>query len=87
MPAKAKTRRPKKTARKRPKAASPGSGRVIGEGDYAASRRFLKDQGDFVKRHAAEIPALGEAAERALEGPEGKALRAAEEQARRHSRA
>ena len=60
---------------------------IVGEGDYQASRSFLKDEANFVKRHSAEIPAMGKAAEAALEGPEGASLRAAEEEARSHSKA
>ena len=47
----------------------------------SASRSFLKDQANFVKRNSAEIPAMGKEAEAALEGPEGDSLRAAEEEA------
>jgi hypothetical protein len=47
----------------------------------------LKDEADFVKRHSAEIPAMGKDAEAALEGPEGGSLRSAEEEARSHSKA
>ncbi len=35
----------------------------------------------------AEIPAMGKDAEAALDGPQGGALRAAEEEARSHSKA
>jgi len=92
---KSKARKAKKTARKaaKPKAAAPKKAapkkkkQAVGEGDYQASRSFLKDQANFVKRHAAEIPAMGKEAETALEGPEGGALRAAEDEARNHSKA
>ena len=50
----------------------------MGEGDYAASKSFLKDQASFVEKNKANIPAMGKAAEKALEGPEGDALRDAE---------
>ncbi len=52
---------------------------TVGEGDYAASRSFDKAQSSFVKRNESKIPAMGKAAEKALEGPEGASLRAAEE--------
>ncbi len=96
---KSKARKPKKAAPSKPKAkaarkaepkkkAAPKKKKqIVGEGDYKASRSFLKDEAAFVKRHAAEIPAMGQAAEAALEGPDGGALRAAEEEARSHSKA
>ena len=59
---------------------------VVGEGDYAASRAFLKDQSSFVQKNRAKIPALGKAAKAALEGAEGPALLAAEAEARSHSK-
>ena len=59
---------------------------IVGEGDYAATRAFDKDQAGFVKKNKARIPALGKAAEAALEGPEGEALRAAEVTAAARSR-
>ena len=59
---------------------------IVGEGDYAASKRFLKDEAGFVKKNKAKIPALGQAAEKALEGPEGDALREAEAAALARSR-
>ncbi len=59
---------------------------IVGEGDYAASRAFDKDQANFVKRNKAKIPELGKAAEAALDGPEGDTLRAAEAEAAGRSR-
>ncbi|MEP6830815.1 MAG: hypothetical protein ABI963_10780 [Rhizomicrobium sp.] len=59
---------------------------IVGEGDYKASRSFLKDQNNFVKRHNSEIPQMGKDAEAALEGPQGAELRAAEAEARSHSK-
>ncbi len=69
------------------KAAPKKKKQIVGEGDYQASRSFLKDQSNFVKRHSSEIPQMGKAAEAALEGPQGGELRAAEEEARSHSKA
>ena len=90
---KSKARKAKKAPRKaaKPKAkakkAAPKKKKqIVGEGDYRASRSFMKDEADFVKRHAAEIPAMGKEAEASLEGPEGGALRAAEEDARNHAK-
>jgi hypothetical protein len=59
---------------------------IMGEGDYAASRAFLKDQSGFVEKNKAAIPAMGKAAENALEGPEGDSLRDAEATAAARSR-
>ena len=59
---------------------------VVGEGNYAASRKFDADQAGFVKKNKARIPDLGKAAEAALEGPEGDSLRDAEARAAGHSR-
>ncbi|HWU56535.1 MAG TPA: hypothetical protein VN175_13590 [Rhizomicrobium sp.] len=60
--------------------------KTIGEGNYAASRRFDKDEVAFVKKNKARIPAMGKEAEKALEGPEGAALRDAEATAAARSR-
>ena len=93
--AKAKSKKSKKTSRTAAKAATARKApvkktakrkQIVGEGDYAASRSFLKDQSGFVKRNRTKIPALAKAAEAALEGPEGASLRAAEEEAKGHSR-
>jgi hypothetical protein len=68
------------------KKASVKPRKAIGEGDYAASRRFLKDEASFVAKNKAGIPAMGREAEKALEGPEGAALRDAEATAAARSR-
>jgi len=60
--------------------------KIIGEGDYQASRAFLKDQSGFVAKNKAKIPAMGKAAKAALEGPQGGALREAEATAAARSR-
>jgi hypothetical protein len=80
---KAKTKKAVKAAAKRApakkaKKAPAKKKQIVGEGDYAASKRFLKDEASFVKKNKAKIPAMGQAAEKALEGPEGNALREAE---------
>lgn len=59
---------------------------IVGEGDYQASRSFLKDQSSFVAKNRDRIPNLGQEAERALEGPEGQGLRDAEAAAAGRSR-
>jgi hypothetical protein len=72
---KAKARKAKPVARKE----------VLGEGNYTASRNFRKSEIAFVQRNKKRIPGLGQAAEAALDGPEGKDLLAAEAEARGHS--
>jgi hypothetical protein len=52
-----------------------------GEGNYDASRRYRQGLEESVKKHNAEE--LGEKAKKALEGPEGDALRKADERAKR----
>jgi len=77
-----------KSAKARPKkevAGKPKSG-TKGEGDYAASRAFLKDQAGFVETNRARIPAMGKEAEKALDGPGGAGLRDAEASAAARSR-
>jgi hypothetical protein len=75
-------RQPVKAKKKAPAAKK----QIVGEGDYAATRAFDKDQAAFVKKNKAKIPALGKAAEKALEGPEGDALCDAEATAAARSR-
>ena len=88
---KSKTKKSKKPAarkaapRKAKKAAPKKKQKLVGEGDYAASRTFLKDQSSFVKKNKAKIPELGRGAQRALDGPEGDNLRAAEQEAMNRS--
>jgi hypothetical protein len=71
----------KKTAKKAAK-----KKQSVGEGDYAASRSFLKDQSSFVEKNRANIPAMGLEAEKALDGPQGAVLRDAEATAAARSR-
>jgi len=92
--AKATKRPAKKTKKVARKAAKPAAKKItkrtakkaVGEGDYAASRAFLKDQSGFVEKNKAKIRSLGKAAEAALEGPEGAGLREAEATAAARSR-
>jgi hypothetical protein len=93
--AKRKTSKSAKTARRAsPRKAAKTAGRptrkaqkTVGEGDYEASRAFLKDQSNFVTRNRSKIAQMGEAAEAALEGPEGASLKSAEAEAASHSKA
>ncbi|MBL6939035.1 MAG: hypothetical protein ISS15_18360 [Alphaproteobacteria bacterium] len=71
----------KKTAVKSSRSAS----KEFGEGNYKAAHRFGKAQESFVHAHKSDIPAMGHKAEAALEGPEGKELAAAEEEAKGHA--
>src|ERR1700754_4322055 len=82
-----KSAKPAKKAAPKKAAAPKKKKQVTGEGDYEASRKFLKEEANFVKRHKAEIPQMGKAAEAAMDGPGGAELRAAEEEARSHSKA
>ncbi|HXC57443.1 MAG TPA: hypothetical protein VNU97_19245 [Rhizomicrobium sp.] len=72
------------TGRKAKAKKQPASGE-FGEGNYKASKRFRDREEAFVKTNRKKIPALGKAAEAALEGPEGDDLRAAEAAAGRHA--
>jgi len=87
---KAPARKTKAAAKKAParkaKPAAKKKKQIVGEGDYAASRAFLKDQSGFVEKNKGAIPAMGKAAEKALEGPEGDSLRDAEATAAARSR-
>jgi hypothetical protein len=83
---KTKAKKPVKAVKKAAKKTVKKKKQIVGEGDYAATRKFDKDQASFVKRNAAKIPELGKAAEAALEGPEGDSLREAEATAAARSR-
>jgi len=75
-----------KAAVKKAPATKKSARKTKGEGDYAASRAFLKDQSSFVGKNKAKISGLGKEAEKALEGPEGAELREAEAAAAARSR-
>jgi hypothetical protein len=92
---KAPAKKAKKPAKKTVKAAAKKAPakkktvkkkQIVGEGDYAATRKFDADQASFVKKNKAKIPEMGKAAEAALEGPQGDDLRAAEAAAAGRSR-
>jgi hypothetical protein len=76
----------RKAAARKAKPPAKKKKQTVGEGDYAASRVFLKDQSGFVEKNKSAIPAMGKAAEKALEGPEGDSLRDAEATAAARSR-
>ena len=85
-PAKKAKKSVKAVAKKAPAKKAPAKKKTIGEGDYAASRSFLKDQSNFVEKNRADIPAMGKDAERAMDGPQGDMLRDAEATAAARSR-
>jgi hypothetical protein len=85
-PAKQAKAAAKKAPARKAKPAAKKKKQSVGEGDYAASRAFLKDQSGFVEKNKTAIPAMGKAAEKALEGPEGASLREAEATAAARSR-
>ena len=52
---------------------------VQGEGDYRSARTYKRDIDNFMTKKGSEIPEMAKDAEAALEGPEGKELKKAEE--------
>jgi len=72
----------RKVVRKAAAKSSRGANKEYGEGNYKATQRFDKAQENFVQAHKSDIPSMGRAAAKALEGPEGKGLLAAEEEAK-----
>jgi hypothetical protein len=76
----------KAAAKKAPAKKAAKKKQTVGEGDYAASRSFLKDQSSFVEKNKANILAMGRQAEKALDGPQGGELREAEATAAARSR-
>ena len=80
------SKRGRTTASKRA-ATRPQTGRAeeYGEGNYTASREFIRDQTGFVRKNRRNIPKMGREAEEALEGREGAELRAAETEAASHA--
>ncbi|HEY2444833.1 MAG TPA: hypothetical protein VGI20_03750 [Rhizomicrobium sp.] len=69
---------PQSTARRAP-------AEVLGEGNYTAAREFGRAETGFVRRNRNKIARLGQAAETALEGDEGKTLEDAAGRAASHS--
>jgi hypothetical protein len=56
---------------------------VEGEGNYTAARKYNKEQAAFAKSGKVQ-PAADDAAA-AVDGPEGEALRQAEQEGKRHA--
>lgn len=57
-----------------------------GEGNYEAAKEYREDAEKFVEENRDTIEASAREAARALDGPEGKALREAEAKGREPSR-
>lgn len=76
---KAKKKKVAKKAKKR-------SAKLEGEGSYTATRNYDRAQQKFVAKNRGKIAKLAKDAEKALEGPEGKSLRAAERKAKAKAR-
>lgn len=64
----------------------PKDDKVHGEGNYAASKDYDKRTEKFIAEKKGEIPKYAKDAEKALEGPEGDQLRAAEEKGKAKAR-
>lgn len=60
--------------------------KVHGEGNYAAARDYDNRVEKFVSEKKSEIPKYAKDAEKALDGPEGDKLRAAEEKGKAKAR-
>jgi len=77
----------KATAKKAVKAKAGGrSSKLEGEGSYTATRNYDRAQETFIAKNRGKIGKLAKDAEKALEGPEGKSLRAAEKAGRAKAR-
>lgn len=59
---------------------------VQGEGDYEAAAAYEKSVKTFVETKRDDVAELAREAAEALDGPEGDALRAAEETGKAHSK-
>jgi hypothetical protein len=60
--------------------------KVHGEGNYEAARDYDKRTEKFISEKKSKIPKYAKAAEKAIEGPEGAELRAAEEKGKAKAR-
>jgi hypothetical protein len=76
---KAKKAKPAKKAKTR-------SSKLEGEGSYTATRNYDRAQQAFVAKNRGKIGKMAKDAEAALEGSEGKSLRAAERKAKAKAR-
>jgi hypothetical protein len=62
------------------------SSKLEGEGSYTATRNYDKGTEKFIAQNRGKITKMAKDAEKALEGPEGKSLRAAEKKAKAKAR-
>jgi hypothetical protein len=76
---KAKKKKVAKKAEKR-------SAKLEGEGSYTATRNYDRGTEKFIAKNRGKIAKMAKDAEKALEGPEGKSLRAAERKAKAKAR-
>jgi hypothetical protein len=77
----------KATAKEAVKTKAGGrSSKLEGEGSYTATRNYDRAQEKFIAKNRGRIGKLAKDAEKALEGPEGKSLRAAEKAGRAKAR-
>lgn len=60
---------------------------VYGEGNYTSARNFRNAEEKFIAKNKGKIGKMGKDAEKALDGPEGEELKAAEKRAKSHSKA
>jgi hypothetical protein len=67
-----------KKTRTKAKKANRAKSAVEGEGSYTAARNYDRKTESFVAKNKSRITKMAKDAEAALEGPEGKTLRAAE---------
>jgi hypothetical protein len=66
---------------------TPDNGKgEYGEGNYAASRDYNERTRKFMEEKGDTIDEKAEAAEEALDGPEGEILRKAEEEGKSHAK-
>jgi hypothetical protein len=76
----------KKIGAKKKIAKKKRASKLEGEGSYTATHNYDRAQEKFIAKNRGKITKLAKDAEAALEGPEGKSLRAAERAARAKAR-
>ncbi len=81
---KAKKRKAAKPAKKAK--AKKRASKLEGEGSYTATRNYDRGTEKFIAKNKGRISKMAKDAEKALEGPEGKSLRAAERAGRAKAR-
>jgi len=63
-----------------------GDNGVQGEGDYHSAREYKRDIDRFMREKSGQIHDMAKEAERAIEGPEGRQLKKAEEKGKSKAR-